>query len=390
MFDELLWFEHADTCSAVRNISDPRHLIEGWQQLRSRMVRKREPSFTRDEWAYLLQFLAPERLQGVWDHAFGTRSDAPRAPGWLLVPPREVALWLPNNVSLLGCLTMVLVSLTGARLRIKAGSHSSNLCTPFASWASGTLPDGPLRTWLHDALLVQAFGRDDPANVVMSSTADARLFFGSDTGARAVENLPHAVDSRWFAFGTRVSEAWFTPAATRDAETVARLARVFAVYGQAGCTSPKRVVVIDGTPEDVQALHRLLAEAVATSRWPEPPQAQASEVVLGEQWARSWGLEAHRLPGQRALLVLSPAAAPQVFAHRALQLQWGTLEQAVATAPGELQTIGWAGEPPASWVAAIGATRANRFVPLDRMHDFGPVWDGMAWWRGLFREVERG
>jgi hypothetical protein len=384
-----LHFDNGTQVIAARLALDPRQCIADWGALRSRMIRERDPAFTRDEWAYLLQFLAPERLELPWRDSFGTPLSTPATPGRIAAPRACVALWLPNNVSLLGCLSLVLISTTSAQVRVKSGSRSNDLCAAFVAYARTRLPEGALRRWLTGHVEVRAFGRDHPDNLAMAQWADVRIFFGGDRAAQEVQALPHKPGSLFVEFGDKVSEAWFSPSQARDAEAVRALASVFAIFGQAGCTSPKRLLIVDGREEDARAFSECFASAWQALA-PDPvAQAQASEVVLGEQHARASGLQALRLRGNAALLVLSRAAPPRTYCHLGLQLQWGSLDEIAATAAPNLQTVGHAGSvPPPAWIETVSRTAANRMVPLARMHDFGHVWDGFAWWHNLFRWVE--
>jgi hypothetical protein len=67
-----------------------------------------------------------------------------------------------------------------------------------------------------------------------------------------------------------------------------------------------------------------------------------------------------------------------------------TPDEAVATAPANLQTLGHVVADPTdpAWVGRVARAGAKRFVPLRAMHHFGPVWDGHAFWRALFEDVE--
>ena len=40
------------------------------------------------------------------------------------------------------------------------------------------------------------------------------------------------------------------------------------------------------------------------------------------------------------------------------------------------------------WLEMLATTSVKRFVPLARMHHFGPVWDGFRFWHMFFEEVE--
>src|ERR1022692_4494115 len=88
-------------------------LIAGWSGLRAPMIRERSPAFTRDEWAYLLEFLDPGNLLRPFGVAFGDEVEREGGAVRHLARLRgQVAVWLPGNVSLLGPLTLILLSLT--------------------------------------------------------------------------------------------------------------------------------------------------------------------------------------------------------------------------------------------------------------------------------------
>ena len=65
--------------------------------------------------------------------------------------------------------------------------------------------------------------------------------------------------------------------------------------------------------------------------------------------------------------------------------------EAIEALPEQIQTIGYgiaAPRPDAVWLDMLGRTGIERLVPIGRMHHFGPVWDGQAYWREVFDEVE--
>ena len=259
-------------------------LLADWQSLRPRMIRSLNRDFARVEWAYLIQFIDPANPGAVYTETFGPRAAA--APRRLHLPFQRVAVWLPNNVSLLGPLTMILLSLTGGEVWIKSGSRGSNLCQSFRDHAVKALPSGGLSAWLSERLRIDSFDRHDPRNAEMAAWADVRILFGGDEAAEAVDSLPHHPRSTGFYFTDKVSEAWVERSQITEA-TASELAKVFGVYGQAGCTSPKPVVLPDGAGKDAEALADLVA-SVWPQVWPQRvPRHVASANVLAQQWAQA-------------------------------------------------------------------------------------------------------
>jgi len=359
-------------------------MVEDWQRLRFAMVKAPHPEFSRTEWAYLIQFVDPSSLRAVFANAFGAPT-AETSANRLLTPVSRVALWLPNNVSLLGPLVMVMLSLTGVELRIKVGSRSRNLCLALLDWLRAQAPEGPLKHWLSTRVSAADFDRNDPRNAEMAAWADVRILFGSDAAAAGVEALPHPYASRAFYFGDKVSEA-LIEASQIGTAMATDLAKVFGVYGQAGCTSPKRVFIVDGSAADAEMLASTVAAVWPVAQPEEPPRHVASETIMAEHWARVQGKRAECLPHNAGTLILEPAAAVSIQGHMALSLQWGSLDDALQTQPGNIQSIGHAVAVPDSprWQAALARSAATRFVTLARMHHFDAVWDGMPWWKNLF------
>ena len=73
-----------------------------------------------------------------------------------------------------------------------------------------------------------------------------------------------------------------------------------------------------------------------------------------------------------------------------LQIVGASPEEALASLPANIQTIGHALENPddPAWLELVARSAALRFVPLARMHHFGSPWDGQEFWRQCFDCVE--
>jgi hypothetical protein len=365
-------------------------IVESWDHLRRAMIRELPAPFTRDEWAYLLTFLAPEQLRWPFHQAFGLAETSAGGPVRMLARPRGlVSVWLPGNVNLLGPLTLVLVSLTGNPQRIKIGSRGEDLVRPFLDFARAHLSDGSLARYLNEQVRVEQFGRDDLRNVEMSEQASVRIVFGTDEAVKAVDVLPHRADSALVGFGNHQSQAWIEPAGVTD-DLAAILARVFAIYGPAGCTSPRSAVLIDGTIDNVRKLRERLVVL-----WPKIlPRAVAgyvaSQNIMARQWAAALGWDAELTPRHAAVLATGNAGQELAGRPMTLHLVAASVDEAIRHLPANIQTIGHAlvNTGDASWLGVLARTSIKRFVPLSQMHYFGPIWDGIGFWRQLFEEVE--
>jgi hypothetical protein len=363
-------------------------LVDDWSAVRRAMLRTIPEPFSRSEWAHLVTSLDDAALRRPFAQTFGEpAADATVAA--LARPRGRIAVWLPNNVSLLGPLTSILLSLCGAPVTFKVGSRGDDLTTPWIAFVREHAPDGPLRRWAREDVELLAVGREDPRCAELAADACARILFGSDEAIAAIERLPHPADAPAFAFGDRRSEVWIDPSQVDDA-TVRDLVRVFAVFGQAGCTSPRRAVLLDASPADALALRDDLVQA-----WPAVERARAamhvaSANVAARQRAAVAGWDAVLTEDNAATVAAGEAGLPIIESPMSLFVCAATPDEAVATAPSNLQTLGHVVADPAdpAWLSLVARASAKRFVPLRAMHHFGPVWDGQAFWRGLFEDVE--
>jgi hypothetical protein len=389
MSDKLHFFETNVRRCVVRLPFEHRVVLDGWQQLRKSMIRECPAPYTRDEWAYLLGFLAADNLSLPFVQAFGNSVDAPTGPIDALFRPRgPVAVWLPSNVSLLGPLVLVLVSLTGNRARLKASSKSDDLTETLLDFAKTRLPPGPLLDYLTNAVVLERFDRDDPRNEAMAAESAVRVFFGSDEGAAAVESLPHPVESVGFPFVDHQSECWMEPACATD-ENLTTLLKVFTIYGQAGCTSPRRLVVLGGSTEDCLRIRdRLMALWLQVARQ-DPPMHIASANIMSRQLAAATGWDAELVDRHRGVVAVGDIRTAMTPNLMTLSIVAATTDETIAQLPANIQTVGHCllNSRDPRWLRCIAASKIKRFVPLAQMHYFGATWDGWSFWQQMFEEV---
>lgn len=367
-------------------------MIGDWSSMTGTMARKQPEAFSRDEWAYVISFLDARFLRDVFTKTFGPPADGRTGAVQHLHRPRgNTAVWLPNNVSLLGPLVLIMVSLTGNSVTLKVGSHGPNLTRCFLDYLLETLRDGVLKDYLTDRVRVMSFPRNAMEQRVVAENGQVRLAFGSDAAAEAIESLPHPLGSMGFPFVDRQSEVWLEPGAADD-DLLRVLLRVMAVYGRLGCTSPRRVVVLDGSLRDAANLCERLA-----GLWPSVVRRDvephtASENVLCMQWAAATGWTPRLAPRNGAMFAAGRFALPEFSGAMAFPVLFGSREETLAHLPSNIQTIGHALTHPesASWLRLLGRTYIKRFVPVARMHHFGPIWDGYSFWRAMFESVEVG
>jgi hypothetical protein len=367
---------------------DLTEMLESWSHLRAAMLKSVPDAFSRDEWAYLVAFLDPANLRKPFQQSFGEQEETADCPALLAAPRGPIGLWLPNNVSLLGPLMLILVSLTGSKLRMKAGSRSLDLAGEFLEYARAHAPRGALRDYLSACAVHEVFGHEDPRTAEMAKQSSVRIVFGSDEAAAAIHYLPHPIDSVAITFSDRRSEAWIE--LERCNEAVLRdLIKVFAIYGQAGCTSPSRVILLDADQTTAMRIRDQIVEL-----WPSVIRRRPAMNVVSDN-VRAWQLA--RAAGWNSVLVSENKAVVSIGGYD-LQTFPSLMEmriipthkaEARAHLPENSQTIGHALSNSAdpAWLRLFSGSNIARFVPLNTMHHLETVWDGQDFWAQLFRVV---
>jgi len=364
-------------------------LINDWIYLQRKMVHDIPDAFTRDEWAYLISFLGKSNLTKPISISFGSPvSESENLISILAKPRGTVSLWLPNNVSLLGPLMLILLSLSGNNILMKGGSRSKNLTGIFLDYALDNLPEGQLKNHLSNNIKLDFFEHSDDRNFTMASTAHVRILFGSTEAGNQIEHLDHSLNSQGFYFIDRQSEAWVDYKIVND-DVIDTIIKVFTVYGQAGCTSPKKIVLIKGNQKIALAFRDRLLNRWSKLESINPTQHVASENIMANQLFSAYGWDVKNTDNNKAVIPLGKdLTIPDTLTS--LPITWGTLKDAIDQLPENIQTIGHAivENDYNYYLESIAPVSIKRFVPLSQMHHFGPLWDGFSYWKNLFEEIE--
>jgi hypothetical protein len=379
-------FDGSSGVTWITSSSQPSVVAAAWGALREAMIKNRPEPFTRDEWAYLIHFLEPSELLSFVEAGFGRYTLSPNGRCTRFARGRDsVVVVLPNNVSLLGPLMIMVATLSAQRIWVKIGTRGADLVRPFLDFASAHAAPG-LRHVL-SRIEAERLDRDHSKVKQWLETADVRIAFGSDRAVSEIERSPHKPTSRFLGFGDMYSEAWLVDSVSD--EVIDTLIKVFAIYGRAGCTSPRRVVILDGNSESLAIMkHRLV------SRWPlvvrqDVPMHIASENVMQEQLCRSLGIEATLTHRNAALITTAPLNFSVPPALMTMVVCGATLFEAVSSLPDNIQTLGLSvASREAEVRSAVLTTSVRRVMPLDKMHHFGPVWDGNLLPQVFFDVVE--
>jgi len=384
----LHWFRSEGVSRVVALPFDLDAVVAGWAGLRSAMWRHKPDAFNRDEWAYLMGFLSSERLEAPFRQCFGCRAGENGPVASLARPRGTVSVWLPNNVSLLGSLSLVLLSLTGNRLWLKGGSRNADLTGAFLDYVRQYSAPGVLRDLLERQVRYDVFDHLDPRQQEMAA-ADVRIVFGSDEAAAQIHGSAHPGRGIAISFSDRRSEAWIETAAATD-QVLEQLIRVFAIYGQAGCTSPRRVLLLGASEQHAVEFRDRLMALWSTVLPLKPPQHIASGNTMALQWAAACGWDAVPAPNRQAVIAAGPIDLDPIDAPMFLPVCSASFEEAIVHLPPNIQTVGHAFAPGLErpWLEMAARTKIARLVPIARMHHFGPLWDGEQFWRQCFEEVE--
>lgn len=390
MYEHVYMFESPHRRTAVALPFDLDAMLAGWNALRSQMIRDIPQNFTRDEWAYLASFLDIENLWLPYSQSFGQRtSNTTGQPNILARPRGQVGVWLPNNVSLLGPLILILFSITGNPIHLKGGSMSDDITGAFLDWARNHVACGFLKTYLTDMVRYEVFRQGDDRQREMAAASQVRVVFGSKQAAEAIDSLPHPVESIGISFIDRQSEAWIEKGAVNDS-LIFDLLKVFTIYGQAGCTSPRRVVVLNGSDSDAFELCDRLVNL-----WPKivkvkPAIHIASQNVMTWQWAIGLGLNAKLAKDHGAVFIVGDDKYQQFDSLISLTVISKSISDAIETLPSNIQTIGhgFMDVNDGRWLGILADTKVKRLVPIGKMHHFSSTWDGQSFWRQAFEEVE--
>jgi hypothetical protein len=364
---------------------DLTEMIESWSRVRGAMLRGVPESFSRDEWAYLVAFLDPANLRKPFQQSFGLQQETTDAPAILAAPRGPIGLWLPNNVTLLGPLMLILASLTGNPLRMKSGSRSLDLTGRFLDFARPSAERGALHHYLTTCARHEVFDHADPRMAEMSEQSAVRIIFGSDDAAAAIHSLPHSVNSVTITFGDRRSEAWIEQ--ERCDEGVFRdLIKVFAVYGQAGCTSPSRVILLGADQTAAVRFRNRIAELWSSVISRKPAMNIASDNVRAWQLACAAGWESILAEENKAVISVGGYNLRTFPSLMEMRLIPTHKAEARTHLSENIQTIGHALSNSADpqWLRLFAGSNLARFVPLNTMHHFETIWDGQDFWLQLF------
>ena len=116
----------------------------------------------------------------------------------------------------------------------------------------------------------------------------------------------------------------------------------------------------------------------------------ASENVMAYQLAKIFGWDAALTSQNYAVLAAGDIKTKELNLPMTMMIVGATLEETLASLPANIQTIGYSLASPQEphWLKTMAKITAKRLVPISRMHDFGPVWDGWSFWKQMFEDIE--
>ncbi|GHD33720.1 acyl-CoA reductase [Halioglobus pacificus] len=385
----LYYFQRGERTIAARLAYDPSDLVAAWASLRSKMTRRLHPDFTRDEWAYLIAFLDEKSLLAPVYSTFGEFAKTQSIPHEVYVPRGSIAVWLPNNVSLLGPLVAILLSLTGQPARYKLGSRAANLVGAFLNFAAIETENTQLREYIDERTECLFLDRGDDRIDKLVEGAAVRMVFGSDEAAGSVHAKSKSPTSVGFSFVDKHSEAWIDYNHMNDA-SLSELIKIFAIYGRAGCTSPKRIVLLNSSRAEAEEFRGRLLDMWPSIIADDVDPHHASDNVMACQWALANGWNASLVARNKAVIALGNMQLEPAESHLCMNIVSCSLDEALEYLPTNTQTVGYCCSPSShgEWLSRLSTTKIHRFVPVGKMHHFNHVWDGQDFWAGCFQSIE--
>ena len=368
-----------------------KEILEAYGKLRAIMVRNVPNEFPRDEWAYLLTFLDPKSLEKNFIETFGHPVKEPRTPNEYARPRGQIALWLPNNVSLLGPLMLVMASLSGNAISVKKGSGVDDLASVFRDYVCRHGGHNCLTRYFSNSVEILSMTRDDPRQEKLSQTARVRMVFGSDLGTKAVAALDHQPDSLTFSFIDHSSEAWIVKGYANQ-QVLAQLIKVLVIYGKGGCTSPQRLIAVNYNVKEALELRDSIREIWSHAISDDVSPHLASENVMAYQWARAAGWDAELVDRNKGVVGVGSYELPPFSSFLSLPIIPTSFEAACEHIPHNIQTIGNVGieSMEGALETIVEKSSVKRVVPIGSMHHFSSSWDGMPYWKDFFERVEMG
>jgi acyl-CoA reductase-like NAD-dependent aldehyde dehydrogenase len=312
--------------------------------------------------------------------AWTARALADLVAGELESKPRRLAAGFPLTALVLGgaipmpSVLQILAPLAlGSPVLARPGAHDPVTARAVARELAR------LDAHLGSCLEVVSFPHTDAEALAVLAEADCVVATGSDAAVAAVAARVRPWQ-RFVGYGHRFSAAVLARGADLAA-ACAELARDTALWDQAGCLSPLALYAIGWAWEERSELLDQLASSFAEieQRWPlgraptAEAAARASEIATAElraaasdavdvrrDRANKWALLAERdlsfrgSPGSRVLRV-----------HFAMSMD--AVCAALAPTERHLASIGIAGLPEATAVAALAGLRPSRICPLGAM-----------------------
>jgi hypothetical protein len=294
-------------------------------------------------------------------------------------------------VSLLGPLTLIVCILSGVKnIRLKTSSRAEDLTSHFAEYIKNMMANSVLAEFVASSVSVVNEDQDHPAVKQMAKEADVRIVFGSDATALDIQQTSLNPTSQNVAFIDKVSEAWIDKESSKVEDVLADLVKVFHEYGKVGCTSPQRLILIDHSREEALKIRASLLK-IYHQLFPGKPEMHiASNTTLANQILTLEGWDCLEVKNKSTLFAVGSYALEAYDGLMSLPIIPSDILGATQNLPQNIQTIGCQLSKSNQQVLLnhLGKTQIKRIVPIQEMHNFGSVWDGLNFFDTLFDQVE--
>lgn len=321
----------------------------------------------------------------------------------LLIVPRGLVFHVPPaNVDTIFMYSWLLSLLVGNANLIRLSARESPQVEIVCAKLAALLAE-PRFAALRSSVAIVRYGHDDAITGAISSRCDLRVVWGGDTTVAAMRAFALHPSARELSFGDKFSFSVLSSAAYlgSDEATQRTLAERFfndaMWFDQAGCSSPRLVVIVGAQREGERAAEVFFArfqQRIAEKHHQVDAGHAMAKLVFSYQAALDGRLAAQsRLSSELSTLTVTsladfsrdhPGAGLFFVAHVETLAE---LTPFVSRRDQTLGHFGLAREELAQWATGLAGRGLDRLVPLGQALTFNRFWDGYDLLQEFTRKV---
>ncbi len=257
---------------------------------------------------------------------------------------------------------------------------------------------------LSGELAIVAYGHEPEPSALLSGAADVRLVWGGDETVNRLRAVPLGPAGHDLAFGDRFSFAVLRPAALLEADEAARrdLATRFFNdaywFDQMGCASPRLLVWVGGSEDEIAAARQVLfddlARTIAAKGYHLPAGAAIAKLTYMYGALIDRAVTDVRQTGSELMVLSLDSLRDFDRSHPGAGLFFEAHVDALADLVGFVarkdQTLtahGFSQAELTTFARLLHGRGIDRIVPFGEALSFGTIWDGYDLLAELTRTV---